>query len=253
MALTPASLLSSLFLLAFAGAGIENASLKEIRILGGSLHHVQGIDLDRDHFWVTSVDAAGQKGYLDQFNRATAKFERRLDVTDGPRFHPGGFSMDGDSIWVPVAEYKPHSTAVLEEIDKRTLAIRRKIAVADHIGCVAATGESLIAGNWDSRQLYVFNLAGRQLQVINNPEQNRYQDMKFAGGMLIASGVFNRSSGAIDWFTWPAMKRVRRVRAGRTDRGVPYTQEAMAIQGSDLYLVPEDGPSRLFHFILTAP
>jgi hypothetical protein len=118
---------------------------------------------------------------------------------------------------------------------------------------VAATGESLIAGNWDSRQLYVFNLAGRQLQVINNPEQNRYQDMKFAGGMLIASGVFNRSSGAIDWFTWPAMKRVRRVRAGRTDRGVPYTQEAMAIQGSDLYLVPEDGPSRLFHFILTAP
>ena len=85
MALTPSSLLSSLFLLAFAGAGIENASLKSIRILGGSLHHVQGIDLDRDHFWVTSVAAAGPQGYLDPFNRATAKFERRLDVTDGDR------------------------------------------------------------------------------------------------------------------------------------------------------------------------
>lgn len=253
MALTSASLLSGLFVLAFAGAGIENATLKGIRNLGGSLHHVQGLDLDRDHFWVTSVDAAGQKGYLDQFNRVTAKFERRLDVTDGPRFHPGGFSIDGDSIWVPVTEYKPHSTAVLEEIDKRTLIVRRKIAVADHIGCVAATGESLIAGNWDARQLYVFDLAGKQLRVIDNPEQNRYQDMKFAGGMLIASGVFDRSNGAIDWFAWPSMKLVRRVRAGLTDRGVPYTHEAMAIEGRDLYLVPEDGPSRLFHFILAAP
>jgi len=243
--------LNGFLLLAFAGTGIENATLKETHNLDGDLHHVQGLSLDRDHFWVTSVDASGHKGYLDQFNRATAKFERRIDVTDGPRFHPGGFSIRGDFIWVPVAEYKPHSSAVLEQIDKGTLAIKRKIPIADHIGCLAVTDDNLIAGNWDTRQLYVLDLSGKQLRIVDNPGANHYQDMKFVSGMLVASGVFNRAGGAIDWFTWPSMKLIRRLRSGLTDHGVPYTQEAMALQGNDLYLVPEDGPSRLFHFVLS--
>ena len=245
--------LNGFLLLAFAGTGIENATLKETHNLDGDLHHVQGLSLDRDHFWVTSVDASGHKGYLDQFNRATAKFERRIDVTDGPRFHPGGFSIHGDSIWVPVAEYKPHSTAVLEEIDKRTLAIKRKLPVADHIGCLAVTNDNLIAGNWDARQFYVLDFSGKQLRVVENTETNHYQDMKFVNGMLVASGVFNRTSGAIDWLQWPSLKLMRRLHSGATDRGTLYTQEAMALQSRDLYLVPEDGPSRLFHFVLNFP
>jgi hypothetical protein len=259
-----AALLSSIFLLSLTAAlqintpstaltGIEGASLKDTRNLDGKLYHVQGLDLDGEHLWITSVDAASHKGYLHQYNRATAKFERQIEVTDGARFHPGGFSIYGDSIWVPVAEYKPHSTAILEEIDKRTLTIKRKITVADHLGCVAVTSDSLIAGNWGSRQLYVLDLAGKQLRLVDNPEANQYQDLKFVDGMLVASGVFSHSSGAIDWFAWPSMKLVRRIRSGVTDRGVPYTAEAMALQGRDLYLLPEDGPSRLFHFVLTKP
>jgi hypothetical protein len=169
MMLASAGFLSGiLFLLSFA-AGIENATLQDTRTLDGTLHHVQGLDFDREHFWITSVDAANHKGYLDQFNRATAKFERRLEVTDGPRFHPGGFSLKGDSIWVPVAEYKPHSTAILEQIDKRTLTLKRKIAIADHIGCVAVTSENLIAGNWGSRQFYVLDLAGKRSIALQHP------------------------------------------------------------------------------------
>jgi hypothetical protein len=254
--LTTVPFLSGIFfLLSFSPArpitGVEGASLKDTRNLDGKLYHVQGLDLDREHFWITSVDAASHKGYLHQFNRATAKFERQIEVTDGPRFHPGGFSIQGDSIWIPVAEYKPHSTAVLEEIDKHTLTLKRKIAVADHLGCVAVTSNRLIAGNWGSRQLYVLDLQGKQLRVVDNPETNQYQDIKFVDGMLVASGTFNHSSGAVDWFRWPSMKLVRRIRSGVTDRGVPYTAEAMALEGRDLYLLPEDGPSRLFHFVLT--
>lgn len=231
-------------------ASIEDASLKDVHDLDGRLHHVQGLDLDREHFWVTSVDAAEHRGYLDQFNRATAKFERRIEVTDGARFHPGGISIRGDSIWVPVAEYKPHSTAVLEEIDKHTLALKRKIAVADHLGCVAVSSDSLIAGNWDTRQLYVLDFKGKQIRVVDNPETNKYQDIKFVDGVLVASGSFNHSSGAVDWLAWPSLHLERRIRSGMTDRGVLYTAEGMAIQGRDLYVVPEDGPSRLFHFVL---
>jgi hypothetical protein len=233
--------------------GVENARLTEVRSLEGTLYHVQGIDLDSEHIWVTSVDATNHKDYLHQFNRATAMFERQVEVTDGPRFHPGGFSIHGDSIWIPVAEYKPHSTAVLEELDKHTLALKRKITVADHLGCVAVAGDSLIAGNWGSRQFYVLDFEGKQLRFFDNPSTNQYQDIKFVDSMLVASGYLTRTSGSIDWYAWPSMQIVRSVRSGVTDRGKPYTGEAMALQGSDLYLLPEDGPSRLFHFVLAKP
>jgi hypothetical protein len=236
-----------------AVAGTASASLKGTLPLDGKLYHVQGIDLDKEHLWVTSVDAANHKGYLHQFNRKTGKFERQLDLTDGVRFHPGGFSIRGNSIWLPVAEYQRHSTAILEEIDKRTLTVKRKFTVADHIGCVAISSDTLIAGNWDSRQFYVLDFEGKQLRIVDSPQANHYQDIKFMNGMLVASGVLSHTSGAVDWLAWPSLKLVRRIPFGVTDQGVPYTAEGMAIQGQNLYLLPENGPSRLFHFLLTKP
>jgi hypothetical protein len=233
-----------------AAAGQSSASLKDTVSLDGKLYHVQGLGLDDDHFWVTSVDTANHRGYLHQFNRATGKFERQIDLSDGSRYHPGGFSVAGNSIWVPVAEYKPNSTALLEEIDKRTLAVKRKFIVSDHIGCVAVYGDTLIAGNWGSRQFYVLNSQGKQLEVLDNPEANQYQDIKFAGGMLIASGVFNHKNGAVDWLAWPSLKLVHRISFGLTDRGLPYTAEGMAILGQNLYLLPGNGPSRVFHWLI---
>lgn len=234
--------------------GIEGARLADVRSFDGTLYHVQGVDLDDKHVWVTSVDAEAHKGYLHQFDRATLKLERQVEITDGPRFHPGGFSVAGDSIWVPVAEYRPQSSALLLELDKRTLKEKRWIEVDDHIGCVAVTGDGgLIAGNWGSRQLYVFDRSGKQLRVIDNPSINQYQDIKFVDGTLVGAGNLTRTSGAVDWYAWPSMKLERSLASGFTDRGRLYTAEAMALKGRDLYLVPEDGPSRLFHFVLAKP
>lgn len=232
--------------------GVEHARLVETLPLDGTLFHVQGVDLDEEHIWVTSVDITQKKGYLHQFNRETGHFERQVEVTDGPRFHPGGFSIAGDSIWVPVAEYKPHSTAILMELDKRTLAVKRKIPVADHIGCVAVTGDSLIAGNWGSRQLYILGTDGRHLRVIDVASNNQYQDIKFVDGKLVGGGNLTKTTGAVDWYAWPSMQLLRSVATGTTDRGKPYSGEGMALKGNDLYFVPEDGPSRIFHFVLGA-
>jgi hypothetical protein len=234
-------------------SGLEGAQLKDTHLLDGKLYHVQGIALDRDSIWVTSVDAPNRKGYLHQFNRATMRLERQIEVTDGPRFHPGGFSIKKDSIWIPVAEYTPHSSTVLEELDKKTLMVKRKISVADSLGCVAIVSDGLVAGNWDSRQFYIFDKDGKQLRIVDNPQENKYQDLKFASGTLVASGVFTRTTGAIDWLDWPSLKLIRRLKAGTDDHGVLFTREAMAIEGNNLYLLPEDGPSRLFHFVLSKP
>ncbi len=235
---------------------IENARLIVARPLEGDLFHVQGLALDGDRLFITSVDRAARRGYLHEFDRRSGRFVRRLEMTDGARFHPGGISMSGRSIWVPVAEMRPNSTARLVEVDADTFEVRRRIAVADHIGCVAASGSVLVAGNWDSRLLYIFDMASGQRRVVANPSRTHYQDMKFVDGAIVAGGTRTWWSGTVDWIDWPSLRITRTLRAGAVGpirpfgRGGPYTGEALAIEGRDLYVVPEDGPSRLFHFRL---
>lgn len=238
------------------GDGIEGARLVAVRPLAGVLYHVQGLALDRDRLFVTSVDRAGRRGYLHEFDRRTEVMRRRIELTDGPRYHAGGLSISGRSIWVPVAEFRPNSSAVLVEIDAETLQVRRRIAVPDHLGCVAATGDTLVAGNWDSRQLYVFDLARGTRRVERNPSPTHFQDMKFANGALVAGGTRDWWNGTVDWLDWPSLKVRRSLHAGTVGtvrpfgRGGPYTGEALAIEKRDLFVVPEDGPSRLFRFRL---
>ena len=237
--------------------GIENAQLLGTLVLQGKLFHVQGVDLDSQHIWVTSVDIWNHRGYLHEFDRATGAFVRQLELTDGPRYHPGGISIANHAIWVPVAEYRSKSSAVLEEIDPDTLQIRRRIRVPDHLGCVAVSGTDLVAGNWDSKRLYIIDLNGQApMHTVRNPSPTRYQDMKFVDGRLVAGGYRNRHGGTIDWIDYPSMKLVHTLRSGATARvkpfnhAKPYTGEGMTLQGRELYVLPEDGPSRLFHFRL---
>lgn len=239
------------------GGAIERAELLGALKLHGELFHVQGLVVEGEHVFVTSVNRKDRRGYIHEFDRSTGKFLRRLELTDGARYHPGGISIYNRSIWVPVAEMKPNSSAVLEEIDADTLQIRRKIFVADHLGCVAASSSSLIAGNWNSKLLYIFDLNNKEpVRIVPNPSLTRYQDMQLTDGQLIAGGSLTRRSGAIVWINWPSMKLVRTLRAGSTrrvgpfGRGRPYTGEGMALDGRELYLIPQDGPSRLFHFRL---
>ncbi len=237
--------------------GIEHAQLLGALNLHGQLFHVQGVDMDSRHIWVTSVDGRHQRGYLHEFDRVTGQFVRRLELTDGPRFHPGGLSIASHSIWVAVAEYRSKSSAVLEEIDIDSMQIRRKIAVADHLGCVAATDNTLVAGNWDSKRLYLIDLDhDSAVRVVTNPFPTRYQDMKFIDGQLVAGGYVNRHGGTIDWIDYPSMKLVRTLHTGSAGHGTPfghaqlYTGEGMTLQGRDLYVLPEKRHRRLFHFQL---
>lgn len=239
---------------------LEHGKLIGALQLQGEVFHVQGLALDREHVWVTSVDHGGRRAFLHVFDRTSGRFLRRLELTDGARYHPGGLSLSGHSLWVPVAELRPDSSAVLMEIDAVTLTVRRRIAVADHIGCVAADGPKLIAGNWDSRQLYQFDLmrGTTPVRVVDNPSGTHFQDMKFVDGQLVAGGNTSWLAGTLDWIDPATMRVTRSLRAGSIGpvrpfgRGGPVTGEGMAIEGRDVYVLPEDGPSRVFHFRLNA-
>jgi len=176
---------------------------------------------------------------------------REIEVQADARFHPGGIALEGDALWIPVAEYRAHSSSVIERRSKRTLALESQFEVADHIGCIAASPDFLIGGNWDSKEFYVWNRQGQLIRKVPNATGNAYQDMKFAAGEIVASGKLADGEGAIDWLALPSFQLRRRVMAGKNDRGVLYTREGMAIRGNQLILLPEDGPSRLFMFDLS--
>jgi len=224
---------------------VEGARFRGATALDGEIFHVQGLALQGSRVWVTSVDRFSRRGYLHLFDRASGRLLRRIELTDGARYHPGGISVDGHSLWVPVAELRANSSAVLLELDTETLRVRRRIRVADHLGCVAAQGRWLVAGNWNSRLLYVIDRdAPTRMRVVPNPSPTRYQDLKFAGGQLVGSGPRSWWTGTVDWLDWPRLTLHRSIGAGA------YTAEGMAIEGRDLYFTPEDGPGRLYRFRL---
>ena len=232
---------------------MAGATLVDVRRLDGEVFHVQGLALDARSVWVTSVDRLRRRGYLQQFDRRSGALVRRLELTDGARYHPGGLSLAGRSIWVPVAEMRANSSAVLVEIDADTLRVRRRIFVADHLGCVAAKGDTLVAGNWDSRLFYIIDPTGRKrVRIVLNPSPTHYQDMKFVDGQIVAGGDRGWWSGTVDWLSWPSLRVARSLRAGAISPIRSYAGEGMAIEGRDLYVTPEDGAARLFHFSLNA-
>jgi len=216
--------------------------------LKGPTHHVQGIEFDDRTVWVTSVDSERHKGFLQTFSMESGKMLQSLEIQDNERYHPGGIAGDRSSLWIPVAEYRAHSSAVIQRRDKKTLNVIFQFSVDDHIGCVAVTPEYLIGGNWDTRDFYIWDYAGRMIRKIPNKTDNAYQDLKFDSPYLVASGLLPGRNGAMDWLSFPSLDLAHRVRVGETDKQTPLTREGMAIRRDQLLLLPEDDPSHIFFF-----
>jgi beta-lactamase class A len=218
--------------------------------LHAEMDHPQGIEVEGDRLWVTWVDRKNKAGYLGEFDLSSGKLLRSVPIHKGERYHPGGVAGDGGSLWLPVAEYKPNSSSMIQRRGKKTLELESEFEVPDHIGCVAAAEGVVYGGNWDSRQIYSWDRAGHLLAKRDNPTGNSFQDLKAAGGKLVGSGL-RADGGAIDWLDPRELRLAKRILAGKTNRGVTLTQEGMAISGGRLYLLPEDSPSRLFVFRVT--
>lgn len=233
-----------------APAILNESQAVSITVLDGSKHHVQGIDTDGSILWVTSVDRYSRRGLLQQFELSTGKLVRTVEVQDGDRFHPGGMAADAEWLWIPVAEYRSASSAVIQKRNRKTLELAAQFRVDDHIGCVAVSERYVVGGNWDSREFYVWDRSGSFVRKVANTTGNGYQDLKFVGDAVVGAGLLSNRQGAIDWLEFPSMKLVRRLEVGKTSRGVALTHEGMAIRGGKLYLLPEDAPSRLFAFNL---
>jgi hypothetical protein len=233
-----------------AAGELSAADLLATIPLEGETHHVQGIVVEPSRLLITSVDVSKKRGLLMEFELPSGRRLRSIEIQEGARYHPGGMSAFNGSLWIPVAEYRRSSTSVIQKRSRRTLELAAQFAVEDHIGCVAVDREYVVGANWDAREIYFWDHAGKLLRKSDNPGSNAFQDMKLVDGKLVAGGLLQDKTGIIEWFDFPSLRPLRRLPVGRTNRHVAYTHEGMAILDGKLYLLPEDTPSRLYVFRL---
>jgi len=164
-------------------------------------HHPQGMVKIDDTFYVSSVDKEHPAGHLFKIDKDGA-LVADLPLGVGEIFHPGGIDFDGTSIWVPVAEYRPDSHAIVYRVDPKTMKATEVFRFADHIGALAFdTGTRTLVGvSWGSRRFYRWQVSAdgsvadagtpSKLATLNPEHYVDYQDCHFAGGGLaLCSGV----------------------------------------------------------------
>jgi hypothetical protein len=141
--------------------------------------HPQGMVKIGDVFYVSSVDikiptkrfTEPQSGY-DRDTGAGVGHLFKVDMNgnllgdltlgEGSIFHPGGIDYDGRHIWVPVAEYRPNSHAIIYRVDPQVMSAVEVFRFADHIGGIAHnTDDRTLHGvSWGSRRFYKWTLDG---------------------------------------------------------------------------------------------
>ncbi len=183
-------------------------------------HHPQGMVKIGDSFFVSSVevtvptkrlpapvdgkdrDAGAGIGHLFKIDRA-GNLVADLMLGEGTIYHPGGIDYDGARIWVPVAEYRPDSRAILYRVDPQTMKATEVLRVADHIGAlVHNTDDHTLHGvSWGSRRFYRWTLDRdnrvtnggadpASLATLNPSHYVDYQDCKYVGDhRMLCTGV----------------------------------------------------------------
>lgn len=210
-----ATVLTELEPLATAFMQLSAASVWDLRDtieLKFQIYHPQGIVKVGSHFLVSSVEVLEEREKIEgaipgEPDRTLGKGKGHVFkiAEDGTRvaevqigdgsgiYHPGGMDFDGTYVWVPVAEYRPHSRSILYKLDPQTLRVEEAFSVNDHIGDVVYDRQSNVihGASWDSRVFYTWDLEGRELRRDANPSDYiRYQDCKYVRSRyMLCSGM----------------------------------------------------------------
>ncbi|MFM6848989.1 MAG: DUF6454 family protein [Terrabacter sp.] len=174
-------------------------------------HHPQAMEVVGDRIYLSSVEIieapVKYPQPVDGYDRSPGKGVGHLFVLEkdgtlvkdivlgeGDMYHPGGLDVDQDgNIWLPVAEYRPNSRAIIYEVDPNTLEAQKVFTVADHIGGVVRDQETgrLVGQSWGSRRFYEWTTSGRQkARWLNDSHFIDFQDCEYvASRKTLCSGV----------------------------------------------------------------
>ena len=68
--------------------------------LNGDIGHVQGLAVEGDQSWVSSVHKATKKGLVYSFSMRDGRLLHSVEVQNQNRYHPGGISLDSTSLTI---------------------------------------------------------------------------------------------------------------------------------------------------------
>lgn len=235
-------------------------------------HHPQGMVKIGDLFYVSSVDRDEAAGHLFKIDKSGA-LVTDLSLGAGELFHPGGIDFDGKDLWVPVAEYRPDSRAIIYRVDPQTMKATEVFRFADHIGALAFDPDTrtLHGVSWGSRRFYRWPVTadGRvadpgvpaRLATLNPSHYVDYQDCHFAGGgtMLCGGVTVIRQAASAPPFRLGGLELVD-LAAGRPVHQVPIplwlpsgqvmTENPVWVEptagGLRAYFMPEDDRSTIY-------
>lgn len=250
-------------------------TLRERIPLNFATHHPQGLARVGDRLFLSSVEVIEPPVMypepVDGHDRSPGKGRghvfvldlsgrllRHIAVGEGTMYHPGGIDADATSVWVPVAEYRPHSASIVYRIDLRTLRPVEVFRFADHVGGIAADPVShrLYGVSWGSRTFFTWDRKGTELARGANPGHFvDYQDCAYADRRaMLCTGVTaypTRDGGVFELggiaLLDPATRRVRHEvpvqrwsRAGHVVTRNPVHLEA-AGGAVRMWAAPDDG------------
>jgi hypothetical protein len=173
-------------------------------------HHPQAMEVVGDRIYLSSVEiiepTVRYPEPVDGYDRTPGKglghlfvldrdgqLLKDIVISDGHLYHPGGLDYDGEFLWLPVAEYRPNSSADIYRIDPTTYEVTKLFTVSDHIGGVVRDQETghLVGQSWGSRRFYDWTVGGRQKGFwLNENHFLDYQDCEYvASRKALCSGV----------------------------------------------------------------
>ena len=182
--------------------------LAEATDLDFDAFHPQGLVRIGDRFYLSSVEIIEQPEPFDEprggFDRSPGKGVGHLFVFDrsgrlidevelgrGHMYHPGGIDFDGRWLWVPVAQYRPDSRAIVYRVDPHNLNATEVFTVEDHIGGIVRdrVSDHLFGLSWGSRTLYEWTDEGDEIRSTTNPSHFiDYQDCDYVPSRKMLCG-----------------------------------------------------------------
>lgn len=216
--------------------------------LGFDAHHVQGLVVTDEAFFVTSVDVPGRRGLLYRVPRNGAA-PVELDITEGWRVHPGGMNRGKELLWIPLAEYDADGPTTVLGVDPVTLQTRARFEVDDHLGLVVELADgNLLATDWRSKHWYRFSQDGTVIERVRNHSGVWYQDCARDGATLLCGGWGRfRLTARLDRIDPGDLAVMSKRRIGRARSGYLMTREGLDLHEGRLYFLPADGHAAQVH------
>ena len=174
--------------------------------------HTEGIAYSQDHIFLSAVqilepttkfptpqggyDRTPGKGIGHPFVMDKAgNLQKDITLGEGDMYHPGGIDFDGTNVWVPVAQYRPDSSAIIYKVDAATLDVHKQFEVKDHFGGIIFDKQTghLVGNTWGSRRFAEWDLQGKELSTWENPNYFiDYQDCQYVpNAKMLCAGVTN--------------------------------------------------------------